>query len=288
MNWESSSRTTFTNSTFEWRWRCQCWAGSAYMLHNFCDILHHSANCMLWRHNSVRTAVVNLELLSSYRLQVGGDFKCIGIALCKTWLTTLKKCNTITTWQIQLTKKTNAKVMSSNFKLVSQLSRALGTDEDLTLLAVALVVISAGDHLVFGGVDLVVPGGSHPAQRQDLSAGLCCRLLRRLLPLPPSNLPRPRYSHLSGEDFFYHILITFPLYRLQLNTLMEWTIMRKNWEVSWVELNGFQTEWSLHFFQLSRLVNYMYWLSSLWTVKYRMHGTRVQGCSIIWSLGWFF
>ena len=122
--------------------------------------------------------------------------------------------------------------MSSNFKLVSQLSRALGTDEDLTLLAVALVVISAGDHHVFGGVDLVVPGGSHPAQRQDLSAGLCCRLLRRLLPLPPSNLPRPHYSHLSGEDFFYHILITFPLYRLQLNTLMEWTIMRKNWEVS--------------------------------------------------------
>ena len=178
--------------------------------------------------------------------------------------------------------------MSSNFKLVSQLSRALGTDEDLTLLAVALVVISAGDHHVFGGVDLVVPGGSHPAQRQDLSAGLCCRLLRRLLPLPPSNLPRPRYSHLSGEDFFYHILITFPLYRLQLNTLKEWTIMRKNWEVSWVELNGFQTEWSLHFFQLSRLVNYMYWVFSLWTVKYRMHGTRVQGCSIIWSLGWFF
>ena len=32
--------------------------------------------------------------------------------------------------------------------------------------------------------------------------------------------------------FFYHILITFPLYRLQLNTLMEWTITRKNWEVS--------------------------------------------------------
>ena len=32
----------------------------------------------------------------------------------------------------------------------------------------------------------------------------------------------------------------------------------------------------------------MYWVSSLWTVKYRMHGTRVQGCSIIWSLGWFF
>ena len=209
-------------------------------------------------------------------------------SIMQTRLATLKKYNTITTWEIQLTKRRNTKVMSSNFKLVSQLSRALGTDEDLTLLAVALVVISAGDHHVFGGVDLVVPGGSHPAQRQDLSVGLCCRLLRRLLPLPPSNLPRPRYSHLSGEDFFYHILITFPLYRLQLNTLMEWTIMRKNWEVSWVELNGFQTEWSLHFFQLSRLVNYMYWLSSLWTVKYRMYGTRVQCCSIIWSLGWFF
>ena len=100
--------------------------------------------------------------------------------------------------------------MSSNFKLVVQLSRALGTDEDLTLLAVALVVISAGDHHVFGGVDLVVPGGSHPAQRQDLSAGLCCRLLRRLLPLPPSNLPRPHYSHLSGEDFFLSHTDHFP------------------------------------------------------------------------------
>ena len=99
--------------------------------------------------------------------------------------------------------------MSSNFKLVSQLSRALGTDEDLTLLAVALVVISAGDH-VFGGVDLVVPGGRHPAQRQDLSVGLCCRLLRRLLPLPPSNLPRPHYSHLSGEDFFLSPTDHFP------------------------------------------------------------------------------
>ena len=203
MNWKSSTRTTFTNSTFEWRWRCQCWAGSAYMLHNFCDTLHHSANCMLWRHNSVRTAVVNLELLSSYRLQVGGDFKCIGIALCKTWLTTLKKYNTITTREIQLAKRTNAKVMSSNFKLVSQLSRALGTDEDLTLLAVALVVISAGDHHVFGGVDLVVPGGSHPAQRQDLPAGLCCRLLRRLLPVPPSNLPCPRYSHFVGKTLIW-------------------------------------------------------------------------------------
>ena len=92
--------------------------------------------------------------------------------------------------------------MSSNFKLVSQLSRALGTDEDLTLLVVALVVISAGEHLVFGGVDLVLPGGSHPAQRQDLPVGLCGRLLRRLLPLPSSNLPRPHYSHLSGEDFY--------------------------------------------------------------------------------------
>ena len=40
--------------------------------------------------------------------------------------------------------------MSSNFKLVSQLSRALGTDEDLTLLLVALVVIGAGYPLVFG------------------------------------------------------------------------------------------------------------------------------------------
>ena len=51
--------------------------------------------------------------------------------------------------------------MSSNFKLVVQLSRALGTDEDLTLLVVALVVISAGDHLVFGGVDLVATQPIH-------------------------------------------------------------------------------------------------------------------------------
>ena len=64
--------------------------------------------------------------------------------------------------------------------------------------------------IYIGGVDLVVPGGSHPAQRQDLSAGLCCRLLRRLLPLPPSNLPRPHDSHLSGEDFFYLITDGIP------------------------------------------------------------------------------
>ena len=30
----------------------------------------------------------------------------------------------------------------------------------------------------------------------------------------------------------FNTLISFPFYRLQLNTLMRWTIMRKNWEVS--------------------------------------------------------
>ena len=30
----------------------------------------------------------------------------------------------------------------------------------------------------------------------------------------------------------FNTLISFPFYRLQLNTLMEWTITRKNWEVS--------------------------------------------------------